>query len=188
VQPVAADAYPATPPPAPAWASSGQPCGQGSAPILVRALEGPLRAVGPDLLQFHCDALSPAGGRWSGSFLAYRTDDGKFRHTELVGMPPRGYGGLSKGAEQTLTLGELPKLNPDGQPLVLNTSSSAQLPVSCYVAWGPGRIVDGKLHVADFPTRVKKPIPLRVVAWQFGSAVEPLVKPAAPVSRDTVVE
>lgn len=188
VTPMAATTFPASAVPAPQWAQAGQPVTAGSAPILVRAIDGPMVAVGPDLIRFHCDALSPASGKFGGTFLAYRTDDGTHRHTELVGMPPRGYGGLNKGAEQTITLTDLPRLSSASTSVALDTSSSAKLAVACYVAWGPAHIQDGKLVVSEVPARAKKPIPVRVVAWQFGSAVAPLVKPAAPVMKDTVIE
>jgi hypothetical protein len=41
----------------------------------------------------------------------------------------------------------------------------------------------GKLRAAQVPARARLPLTVRVVAYQFGRGVEPLVKTASPVER-----
>ena len=45
---------------------------------------------------------------------------------------------------------------------------------------GPATIVDGKLKLTEIPARARFPISVEVVAYQFGSGVEPLTKTAEP--------
>ncbi len=47
----------------------------------------------------------------------------------------------------------------------------------------PVVVVGNKLHICDIPMRSKFPIAIKVVAYQFGSGVEPLVKTAVPVEQ-----
>jgi hypothetical protein len=50
----------------------------------------------------------------------------------------------------------------------------------------PPRIKVGKLRIAEIPARAAFTINVRVVAWQFGRGVEPLVKAATPVASKAV--
>ena len=172
----------------PRWPQAGQPVGHASAPILVRPVSGPVVAAGPNTFRMRFDGLSPVeeGGRVT--FLAYSAGDEEFRYTEQVGMMPRGFKGLGNGKDQTLTFPELPKLRSASATLDLKATSSAGLPVQYYVAYGPAVIADGKLKIAEVPARAKFPVPIKVVAWQFGSGVEPQVKSAAPVEQLTEVQ
>jgi hypothetical protein len=115
--------------------------------------------------------------------MAFSTGDKEYRYTELVGMMPRGFSGLKKGKEQTITFPPLGNLNVDSGPIKLKATSDSGLPVEYYVAHGPATIVNGTLCITELPTRAKFPVDVKVVAYQFGSGVEPLVKTAAPVEQ-----
>lgn len=65
----------------------------------------------------------------------------------------------------------------------LHATSSSGLPVNYYVSRGPAVIEDGKLRLAEIPVRAKFPIEVEVVAWQFGSGMEPKVRTAESVKR-----
>jgi hypothetical protein len=93
---------------------------------------------------------------------------------------PRGFAGLNKGKEQTITFPPVGNLNVESGPVKLKATSDSGLPVEYYVAYGPATIVKGKLKIAEFPSRATFPITVKVVACQFGSGVEPMVKTAMP--------
>jgi len=76
----------------------------------------------------------------------------------------------------------------DSGPVELKASSDCGLPVEYYVAYGPATIVDGKLKITEIPARATFPINVKIVAYQFGSGVEPLVKTATPVEQTIQVE
>lgn len=167
----------------PKWAQAGRPAGHSSAPILVKPVSGPVVAVGPNTLRMHCDNLAPATEGSRVTFMAYSEGDEEYRYTEHVGMMPRGFRGLTKGQAQTLSFPQPADLRVGGKGVELKARSDAGLPVEYYVASGPARVVDGRLEIAELPCRASFPIAVKVVAWQFGRGVEPLVQTAEPVER-----
>jgi hypothetical protein len=167
----------------PRWLDAGKPVGHSNAPILVRQVSGPVVATGPRTLRIKYDSLAPATEGSRVTFMAYSTGDKDYRYTELVGMMPRGFSGLKKGKEQTITFPPLGNLNVDIDPVKLGATSDSGLPVEYHVSYGPATIMDGKLCITEIPARAKFPIGVKVVAYQFGSGVEPLVKTAAPVEQ-----
>ncbi|MBN1420861.1 MAG: DUF5060 domain-containing protein [Planctomycetes bacterium] len=96
---------------------------------------------------------------------------------------PRGFQGPAKGRDQTITFPPIDDLRVGGSPVELRATSDAGLPVEYYVARGPAVVAGGSLRVAEVPARATFPIAVEVVAVQFGSGVEPLVKTAAPVAQ-----
>jgi pimeloyl-ACP methyl ester carboxylesterase len=190
VHPVYAEAYPATHSSGqgPRWADAGKPVGHSNAPILVKQVSGPLVVTGPNTLRIKYDELAPATEAARPTFMAYSVGDAEYRYTEHVGMMPRGFGGLTGGKPQTITFPPMGKLKADSAPVELKASSDSGLPVEFHVGYGPASIVDGKLKVADLPARASFPIEVKVVAYQFGSGVEPLIKTATPVEQTIMVE
>ncbi|MFW6065397.1 MAG: hypothetical protein ACOC9S_01125 [Planctomycetota bacterium] len=184
VHPVYADEYPSRyNGRGPRWAQAGEPVGNSGVPIEVKVVGGPLVATGPDTFRMRYDAISPAGGRDRATFMAYSAGDDEYRYTEQVGMLPRGFRGLDRGSEQTITFPEVPDMTPDCGPVELGATSDSGLEVEYYVAYGPAVVRDGKLEIAELPARAELPIEVRVVAYQFGSGVEPQVRTAEPVAK-----
>ncbi len=183
-----ANAYPTTLKGGPRWQEAGKPVGHAAAPIQVRRVSGPVIATGPDTLRIQFDALAPAAEAGRVTFMAYSPGDADFRHTEQVGMMPRGFSGFTAGKVQTITFPPIGKLKVDGVPVDLKATSYAGLPVEYYVAVGPAVIENGKLRLAELPTRATFPVTVKVVAYQFGRGVEPLVKTAAPVEQTLMIE
>jgi len=134
------------------------------------------------------DALAPAGAKTRVTFLAFSEGDRDYRYTEIVGMMPRGFHGLSKGRRQAITFPPIGNIKADCEPVPLKATSDAGLAVEYYVAHGPAVIDGGKLKISQLPRRARFPIAVKVVAWQFGRGVEPLVKTAAPVEQTIRIE
>ena len=57
-----------------------------------------------------------------------------------------------------------------------------------YVAHGPATVEGNQLKVTEVPARATFPLEIKVVAYQFGRGVEPLVQTAKPVERVIMVE
>jgi len=189
VHPAYADVYPSQHNGrGPRWRSAGKPVGHSSAPILVKQVSGPVVATGPNTLRIQHDNLAPATERSRVTFMAYSPGDAKYRYTEQVGMMPRGFKGLTKGEPQTITFPPIGKLQANGRPVPLKATSDAGLPVAYYVAHGPAIIERGKLRIAELPARAKFPIDVKVVAYQFGRGIEPLVQTATPVEQTVRVD
>lgn len=189
VHPLYADRYPLPHPSGgPRWADAGKPVGHSNAPILVKPVGGPLVAVSANRLRIRHDGLAPATGGVRSTFMAYSVGDDEYRYTEQVGMLPRGFAGLTRGAPQTITFPPIGNLTARSAPVALRATSDAGLPVEYYVAHGPAIIADGKLSVAELPARATFPITVKVVAYQFGRGVEPLVRTAEPVEQTIRIE
>lgn len=183
LRPRYANAYPATQPNGPRWADAGKPVGHSDAPIRVRPAGGPVVAVGGTRLRLVHDPLNPADNVGRITFIAYSEGDEEFRHTERVGMLPRGFKGLTAGKPQTITFPSIDSPLPrDGNGVKLNATSDSGLAVDYYVV-GPAVVENGVLKAREVPRRAKLPITVRVVAYHPGRAVEPLVRMAAPVEQ-----
>ncbi|WP_145055160.1 hypothetical protein [Lignipirellula cremea] len=183
--PVYAERYRKTPKTGtgPRWATPGEPVGHSQAPILVRTVGGPYVAVGPNRYRMKFDALSPAINSGRGTFLAYSEGDADYRYTEVVGMTPRNFAGITSGKEQTIAFPPVGDLRVDGGPIALKATSDSGLPVEYYVVSGPAVIEKGSLKLAEVPHRAAFPLEVRVVAYQFGRGVEPTIKTATPVEQ-----
>jgi hypothetical protein len=189
VHPVFADEYPSQyNGRGPRWLEAGKRVGHAAAPILVKCVSGPVAAVGPSALRMQYDALAPATESSRVTFMAYCEGDDRYRYTEHVGMMPRGFKGLTKGKEQTITFPTPDKIRVGDDPVMLHATSDSGLPVEYYIAYGPAIVSEGRLRAAELPVRAVYPIPVKIVAYQFGSGVEPLIKTAAPVERTVLIE
>ena len=149
---------------------------------------GPFVAVGANRFRMRFDALAPATGAGRGTFLAYSEGDAEYRYTEQVGMMPKGFAGLIAGKDQTVTFPPINNVKAGADPIELNATSDAGLPVEYYVAHGPAIIEKGKLRLVQIPARAVFPVEVKVVAYQFGRGIEPRVKTAAPVERFLHIE
>ena len=190
VHPAYAEIYPQTQKDGkgPRWALAGKPVGHAESPILVRRVGGPVTAVGPNAFRMKFEALSPAGDMGRPTFLAYSEGDKEHRPAEQVGMMPRGFKGITNGKDQKIAFEPLKNRKADAGPLKLAATSDAGLPVEYYIAQGPAVIEKGQLQVAELPARASYPIEVKVVAYQFGSGVEPRVNTAMPVERSFWIE
>jgi hypothetical protein len=189
VHPVYADKYPGLHDgKGPRWPEAGRPVGHSPAPILVKAVGGPVEVAGTNRFRIRFDGLAPAteGGRVT--FMAFSAGDAEHRYTEQVGMMPRGFSGFKTGRPQRITFAPPPNLRPDRAPVRLEATSDAGLPVEFYVAHGPAVVTNGMLRVAELPVRAKFPLEVKVVAWQFGRGVEPFVQTATPVEQTIQIE
>jgi hypothetical protein len=143
--------------------------------------------VGENRFRVQFDNLSPAAEGAKSNFLAYSEGDAEYRYTEQIGMSPRGLASLKDGKPQTITFPPI-GVSPDLSPVPLKATSDAELTVEYYVATGPAEVREGRLVIAELPQRSAHPIEVRVVAYQFGSGVEPKVKSAAPVEQVLRIE
>jgi len=156
--------------------------------VVAVQVSGPVVTLGANTLRIQYDALAPATESSRVTFMAYSEGDDRYRYTEHVGMMPRGFKGLRKGKEQTITFPAPDRIRAGGNPVVLRATSDSGLPVEYHIAYGPAIVCEGRLQAAELPVRAVYPVPVKVVAYQFGSGVEPLTKTAAPVERTVLIE
>ena len=89
----------------------------------------------------------------------------------------------SAGREQHLVFPEIPDQKSGVRSLKLDATSDAGVPVHYMVREGPAEVDGDTLTFTPIPPRAKYPVEVTVVAWQYGSAVDPKLKSAEPVTR-----
>jgi hypothetical protein len=88
-----------------------------------------------------------------------------------------------QGKEQQITFPLIPNQKKGVASIPLQAKSSADVPVYYYVKEGPAVIEGDKLVFTKIPPRTKFPLKVTVVAWQYGTAIEPKLQTATPVER-----
>lgn len=168
------------------WGKAGQLVGHAPVPIRIKQVSGPIVAVGKSQFRVRHNELAPAMENARVTFMAFSNGDEQYRYTERVGMISQL--ALTTGKPQTITFPPIGNLKPDSAPVELNATSDSGIPVEYHIAYGPGKIVDGKLAIVDIPHRAKFPMMLRIVAYQFGCGIQPHVQTAEPVEQTVQVE
>jgi hypothetical protein len=151
-------------------------------PVRVRIFSGPLEQIDATTFRVTMDP------RWGRPFvLFYHPGDNTFRRSEQPGnlrVPET----LKDGTPQTITWPPPGPIKASKLPLTLTATSDSGLPVCFHVDHGPARVVDGRLELADVPKNAQWPLQVEVVAWQYGSAVDPKVASAQPVKQILTIE
>lgn len=93
-----------------------------------------------------------------------------------------------EGFYQRIHFPKLPNVKANVKSLPLNATSSSGLPVDFFVVHGPAYIQDGKLIFTPLPRCSKRPLEVKVVAYQYGSKNSPGVQSAKPVVRTFLIE
>ncbi len=161
------------------YAKPDGPIGHADGPIQFRpfGLSGrDFVAIGPDTFR----VCSYGSRGMSGSLAAWHPGDATYRPAEQPATVRHGL--LTQGEAQTIDFPEIAPLKPGGEVKLAATSSKG-LPVRYIVRSGPA-VVDGDmLKLTDIPPRAKLPLTIELAACQWGSAVEPFVQTAVPVTR-----
>jgi hypothetical protein len=161
------------------YAKQEGPIGHAGGPILFRTfgLGGrDIVQVGPDTFR----VISYGERGMSGSIAAWHPGDDTYRAAEQPAAVR--HARLGQGDAQTIEFPEIAPLKPGGTATLAATSSKG-LPVRYVVRSGPAVIEGDVLKVRDIPPRAKLPLTIEITAYQWGSAVEPLVQTAAPATR-----
>lgn len=90
---------------------------------------------------------------------------------------------LNEGKIQEIKFPIIKDVESESQFISLKAKSNCNLPIKYYVRSGPAYIENNTLVFTDLPPRSKYPVKITVVAWQYGSAIEPKIKTAIPVER-----
>jgi hypothetical protein len=152
-------------------------------PIQFRVFGGAAEQIAPNEFRVGINAI----GKLRAEILAFNSGDQKFRWAEQQGritLPEK----LNAGKAQTISFAPIGNLKSNALPLKLSATSDAGLPVRFFVESGPAYVEGDTLHLADVPKRAAWPLKVVVVAWQYGSAIDPLVKSAEPVKHNVEIE
>jgi hypothetical protein len=112
----------------------------------------------------------------SGIFRVIHPGDSEYRlsvNPGIVHVPKN-----KEGKPQKITFEAIADQPSSTKEVALHAVSDAGLPIQYYVQAGPAVIQDDKLVITDVPVGIKIPIPITVVANQFGNSE---VQTALPV-------
>lgn len=154
------------------------PVGHAEGPIRFRVFAGAAEMVSPDTFRVRLDGRA----NLRLNLLAYHPGDAAYRHAEQQGrvqLPDK----LEKGKPQKITFPRIEGLRVNGPPVKLQAASDSGLPVRYYVESGPAAVEGETLKLAEIPKRATAALKITVAAYQYGSAIEPLVQSAEPVKQ-----
>lgn len=94
---------------------------------------------------------------------------------------------LKEGKKQSIVFPKVENVPCNAVCVKLKAKSNCNLPVQYYVRSGPAYIDKGTLYISEIPVKAKYPIKITVVAWQYGSMVDPKVQTAQAVEQSLYI-
>jgi hypothetical protein len=96
----------------------------------------------------------------------------------------------TRGTPQQINFPQIADQNARAlSPIKLNATSTAGVHVYYYVREGPAEVDDdGNLTFTPIPPRAKFPLPVTVVARQWGRSTEPFIQSAKPVEQTFMIQ
>jgi hypothetical protein len=165
--------------------TNGTPIGHvNSGVVTLSRITGPVEQLGPDIFAIRFNRLSMPFDRRMGDIwlIAKNPGDAKYRSAveqALMKIPFR----LTEGADQQIAFPKILNQKEGAKALVLNATSSANVPVYYYVREGPAEVDGNALKFTRIPPRAKFPVAVTIVAWQYGQTIEPKLKSAEPIEQ-----
>jgi hypothetical protein len=166
--------------------TNGAPLGHatGGGPVVLSRISGPVQQLAPDTFAIRFNRSSMAADRRAGDIwlLASHPGDAHYKSAVQQGLltiPLR----LTEGAAQHLNFPPIPDPPAGTKKLKLKATSDAGVPVYYYVREGPAEVDGNFLRFTPVPPRARWPVPVTVVAWQYGRSREPKLQTAEPVTQ-----
>ncbi|WP_243348110.1 hypothetical protein [Parabacteroides sp. FAFU027] len=151
--------------------------------ICLERICGPSKIINDTTFKFQLDrSVDLSGSRYSLTFAVKHPGDLEYKSAVQQGdinIPAV----LKEGKSQTITFLPIANQKAGVRSLKLRATSDAGKPVQFYVLEGPAEVDRNMLNLTPIPPMAKYPVKVTVVAWQYGSSVEPKLKTAEPVIR-----
>ena len=166
---------------------AGSPLGHVDGPIHLNVITGPAQQIGPDEFRVTMRRGDDGGDIW-----IEEEQDGNAEYRKAV-QPGRMYipARLTAGTPQSIFFAPLSNVKADASPIVLHATATSGLPVRFYVEYGSAILSGNKLILSHVPRFARRPIEVKVVAYQWGrmaaGAASGRVPSAEPVMRTFLV-
>jgi hypothetical protein len=158
----------------------GQDLEHAAGPVEFKAIDGPVESLGGGKFRILFRGSMDSGR--GAVLMACHPGDGTFRYAEHPGFIGLKLG-VQQGKAQTIAFPPVGDLKA-GATAKLRATSDSGLPVEYAVACGPAEIVDrDTLRILPIPPRAKRPVEVKVVAWQWGKEGEGGWTAASPVEQ-----
>jgi hypothetical protein len=155
-----------------------------STPITIGRICGPVVKVNDTTFQIRFYRMGFNNPKRSNDIWLLARNDGDDKYKSTVQQLDMRFPLVNKeGKPQKILFPAIANLKAGTTTLKLNATSTANVPVSYYVKEGPADIRGNIFDFTKIPPRAKYPIKVTVVAWQYGTNIEPKLQSAEPVER-----
>jgi hypothetical protein len=153
-------------------------------PITINRICGPVIKVNDTTFQIHFYRMGLNNPKRSNDIWLLAKNDGDAVYKSAVQQLDIRFPLVNfQGKPQQISFGAIPNQKAGTSALKLNATSTTNVPVYYYVKEGPAEVKGDKLVFTRIPPKAKFPLRVTVVAWQYGTAVEPKLQSAVPVER-----
>ena len=160
----------------------------GNVPVSIDKIIGPFKKINDSTFQVSFDkTITSKASNYTLTFTATHPGDTAYKpavQQAEMKIPASN----NDGAEQSISFEPITNQQISVKEMELKATSSANLRVHFYVLDGPAEIVGNKLVFTAIPPQSKFPVRVTVVAWQYGSSVEPKVKTAKSIAQTFYID
>jgi hypothetical protein len=168
-------------------AFNGENLGHTNVPIRFRVSSGGLKQVGPDTFRVwaYRGNLSRQGQPWEPNIMAWTPGDNIYRSADRP-IHPWVSNNLTDGTPQTIDFPQIANQPLNVKSLRLKATASSGLPVQFFVVSGPATMDDANRNLifTPIPPNAKKPVRIRIGAYQWGSPNDPKFQTAPEVIQE----
>jgi len=141
--------------------------------LLIDRICGPVKKVNDTIFQISFDKLGFNNTKRSNDIWLLAHNNGDEKYKSAVQQLHLRFPIVNKeGKPQRIDFSPINDLKVGIEKMELKAKSSAGAKVAYYVKEGPAYIEDSVLHFTKIPPRIKFPVKVTVVAWQYGIAGE----------------
>jgi hypothetical protein len=186
---VSADFLPETPS---NTAGAGQPLGHSrNGPIQFRLIggwRGGGEQLGPDTFRIHFSHFGIDSHTNDLMIMAFHPGDDTYAYAEQaasITFPWKN----DKGEAQRINFDRIPDISTDVHTMALTARADSGLRVEYLVESGPAEVAADRrsLSINAIPPRAAFPVKVRVIAYQWGRSIAPLVQSAAPAEQTFLI-
>ena len=163
----------------------GAPLGHatGGGPITLSRITGPVAQTGPDTFVIRLNRAASTIDKRNNEIWLLASQPGDEQYKSAVQQALLRISPNTDGIEQHITFPEIPDQKNGTGTLKLNATSDAGVQIGYYVREGPAEIDGDTLCFTHLPPRSRFPVPVTIVAWQWGHSSAPKLRTAVPVER-----
>jgi len=151
--------------------------------IVINRITGPFRKINDTTFQISFEKGMDNNARvYSCWFAAEHGGDKEYKpavQQAKMDLPVK----IVEGKDQTISFPQIPNVKNGTTSISLSAVSDARMPVHYFVQEGPAIVKDNIVTFTKIPPRSKFPVKVTIIAWQYGSIIEPKAKTAEQVQR-----
>ena len=153
-------------------------------PLVIERICGPVAKVNDTTFQIRFYRLGFNNSKRSNDIWLLASNKGDKLYKSAVQQLDLHFPLFNKeGKAQQITFPTIANQKSGTATIRLEATSNGGMPVYYYVKEGPAIVKVDTLFFTKIPPKTRYPVKISVVAWQYGSSVEPKLKSAEPVER-----